>query len=68
MTGNRKEDSDPGESESSQLMLYGAGFGVALGAGVGSAFGEVALGAGIGTALGAVAGTLLMAFRRRDDD
>lgn len=49
-------------------MIYGAGFGVALGAGVGSALGEVALGAGIGTALGAAAGTVLMMFRSRDSD
>jgi len=48
-------------------MLYGAGFGVALGAGVGSAFGEVALGAGIGTALGAVVGTFLMMVRNSND-
>lgn len=32
------------------LIALGAGFGVALGAGVGSAFGDVALGGGIGTA------------------
>lgn len=68
MTDNRRLNSDSNESGSSQLMIYGAGFGVALGAGVGSAFGEVALGAGIGTALGAAAGTVLMMFRSRDSD
>ncbi len=40
-------------------MLYGAGAGVAIGAGVGSALGDVALGAGVGTALGAAVGTAL---------
>ena len=67
MADNQNHDSKSTESESSQLMLYGAGFGVALGAGVGSAFGEVALGAGIGTALGAVAGTFLMMIRSGND-
>ena len=68
MTDNRKQNSDSNESGSSHLMIYGAGFGVALGAGAGSAFGEVALGAGIGTALGAAAGTVLMMLWSRDSD
>ena len=67
MTDSQNGDSRSHDSGSGQLMLYGAGFGVTLGAGVGSAFGEVALGAGIGTALGAVVGTFLMMIRNSND-
>lgn len=63
MTENKGDESSPDESRSSELLLYGAGFGVALGAGVGSAFGEVALGAGIGTAIGAAFGVFLSFVR-----
>ena len=67
MRDNQNGDSNSQDSGSSQLMVYGAGFGVALGTGIGSAFGEVALGAGIGTALGAAIGALLMMIRSGDD-
>jgi hypothetical protein len=68
MTDNQNCDSNSHSSGSSQLMVYGAGFGVALGAGVGSAFGDVAIGAGIGTALGAAIGTFLMMIRSNNDE
>ena len=43
----------------SNIFYFWLGVGVALGAGVGAAFGNIAVGAGIGTAIGAAIGFMM---------
>lgn len=56
----------PEKDYANTVIPLSAGAGVALGAGIGTAFGDIAIGAGIGTALGAAVGTALVMLRGRN--
>ena len=49
-------------------MALGAGIGITLGAGIGTAFDKTAIGVGTGVAIGAAVGMLLMQSKMKKDE